>query len=106
MDNEIINLIKEKLITNINPKAIILFGSVARNEGNENSDIDLLVVWDDIETNVAKRRIKLRKIIGFIDKPLDILTCSSKELEEALKENNSFTSRIIKEGKIIYGGLN
>ena len=36
--------IKTKLLTNIQPKSIILFGSVARGTGSLDSDIDLLVV--------------------------------------------------------------
>ncbi|HHW57824.1 nucleotidyltransferase domain-containing protein [Thermoanaerobacter uzonensis] len=103
----IINEIKEKLIDTINPKAIILFGSTAKNDNDENSDIDLLIIWDGVEDlNNVQRRIKLREIIGFVNKPLDILTYTSDELKQVIKDDRSFTATIIKEGKIIYGGFN
>jgi len=105
--NEIVRIIKNRIVDNINPKLIILFGSQAKGFENEDSDIDLLVVWDEKKNlpNV-KRRIILRKIIGIVDIPLDLLTCTSDELAKALEDDNSFTSRIIREGELIYGGFN
>jgi len=104
---EIAHRIKNKIVNNINPKTIVLFGSVANHTEHEDSDIDLLVVWDEKKDlpNV-KRRIMLRKIIGIIENPLDVITCSSDELAKALEDENSFTSRIIREGELIYGRLN
>lgn len=98
--------IKTKLLTNIQPKSIILFGSVARGTDSLDSDIDLLVVWDEQKDipNI-KRRIMLRQIIGITESPLDILTCTSDELKIALSDEQSFTSHIIKEGEVLYGGL-
>ena len=53
-----------------------------------------------------ERRLKLRHLIGNFDRPLDLLTCTSAELAEALAEPHSFTSQIVREGRIIYGRLN
>lgn len=101
----IVEDIKTRLLTNIRPESIILFGSVASGTDSLDSDIDLLVVWDELKDlpNI-KRRIRLRQIIGITASPLDILTCSSAELRVALSDAQSFTSHIIKEGEVIYGG--
>ena len=40
--SDILPKIKEKL----NPKSVIIFGSRARNEGSEESDLDVLIVSD------------------------------------------------------------
>ena len=108
MSNE--ELIKEltaKITANIQPESIILFGSMGRQENNDDSDIDLLVVWNE-EGNLSnrERRLKLRRLIGDFEKPLDLLTCTSSELTKALAEPHSFTSQIVREGRIIYGRLN
>jgi uncharacterized protein len=96
-----------ELLSNIKPKSIILFGSTAKGTDNEDSDIDLLIIWDEFEnTPNVKRRIMLRKIIGINDIPLDIITCTINELNNALRDKNSFTSHIVKEGEILYGRLN
>ena len=104
---EIAQMIKNKLVETINPKSIVLFGSLARNEDREDSDIDLLIVWDEQKDlpNI-KRRVIIRKIIGVVERPLDILTCTTEELKKALDDRNSFTSRIISEGEVIYGRFN
>jgi predicted nucleotidyltransferase len=104
---ELIEKIKTKLLTYIRPKSIVLFGSVARNAASPDSDIDLLIVWDEQKDlpNI-KRRVMLRQFIGIIESPLDILTCTSEELQTALSDEQSFTSQIVKEGEILYGGLN
>lgn len=107
INQTIVDAIKEKILSNIHPKAIIIFGSSAKGTATDNSDIDLFVLWDEQE-NVPniKRRIYLRKIIGITEKPLDIITCSTEELQQALENQNSFTANIVKEGKLIYGRLN
>lgn len=108
MSNE--ELIKEltaKITAGIHPESIILFGSMGRQENNDDSDIDLLVVWNEESTlSNRERRLKLRRLIGDFEKPLDLLTCTSSELAKALAEPHSFTSQIIREGRIIYGRLN
>jgi predicted nucleotidyltransferase len=106
MDNELLRGLTQRITAQIHPESIIVFGSVAQGVDNEDSDLDLLVVWNDenILSN-RERRIKLRRLIGMIDRPLDVLTCNTEELQRALREPHSFTSQIVKEGKVIYGRL-
>ena len=100
-------IVKDRLLVQINPKAVILFGSVAKGIDHDESDLDLLIVWDEKpELANIKRRIYLRKIIGMMDLPVDLLTCTSQELSKAILDEESFTSRILKEGEVIHGGLN
>ena len=102
----VINILKTQLLAKIKPKTILIFGSVAKGNSNEDSDLDLLIVWDEYKNlpNI-KRRIILRKAIGMVGHPVDIITCTSEELEKALQDKNSFTSNIVKEGEVIYGRL-
>jgi predicted nucleotidyltransferase len=102
----IVESIKSKLLAEIHPEAILLFGSGARGELREDSDIDLLVVWDERpDISNIKRQILLRKLIGAVDRPVDILTCSTKELNDSLCKAHPFTKEILKEGVVLYGRL-
>ena len=104
---EIVEDIKLKLLANINPKTIILFGSVARGIDEEHSDIDLLIVWDEYkESPNIIRRLMIRKALGITEVPIDIITCSSEELGLAVEDEYSFTSQVLKEGKVIYDRFN
>lgn len=106
LDRQILEEIKNKLVNKIKPKAIVLFGSTARKEEKEDSDFDLLIIWDNVgDMPNVKRRIAIRKAIGFVDKPVDIVTCTTQELRKALEDEKSFTSNIVKEGVVIYGRL-
>lgn len=98
--------IKNRILEHITPVAIILFGSLASGNVTEDSDIDLLVVWDEKqELSNVKRAIEIRNTIGLVDYALDILTCTTTELQAVISNKNSFTAQIIQEGKIVYGRL-
>ena len=82
------------------PKAIILFGSAARGEAGEDSDLDILVIKEtnkDYFDRVREVRSSVRSNV-----PLDIIVLTPKEARE-LPKRNSFFSQILKEGKILYG---
>jgi predicted nucleotidyltransferase len=108
-NEELIKELTTKITASIHPESIILFGSrsYCHAENNDDSDIDLLVIWNEEDSlSNRERRLKLRHLIGDFDKPLDLLTYTSAELAKALTEPHSFTSQIVREGRIIYGRLN
>ena len=45
MDNECIAMMTERIVRDFDPLQIILFGSHARGDADDQSDIDLLVVF-------------------------------------------------------------
>lgn len=84
------------------PQAIILFGSAARGEMTEDSDLDFLVIQDthkDYFDRVRDLRSEIRT-----DVPLDIIVLTPKEAKE-LPKKNSFFAQILKEGKLLYGRI-
>jgi len=100
----------DKIITIIvslaSPDQIILFGSYARGDNNEKSDIDLLIVKKGLE--------KGREISGSIYKafleneievPVDLLTVDFNRYKELNNEIGYIYKTIKEEGKVIYGSL-
>ena len=85
--------LKKLIIKELYPKAIIIFGSYARGEDVEESDIDIVVITKvkkDIETK------KLEKIMG---RKISIMYKESLEkIEEPIKSN-------ILNGWVIYGSI-
>ncbi|MDR3013082.1 MAG: nucleotidyltransferase domain-containing protein [Chitinispirillales bacterium] len=82
---------------------IILFGSHARGDGSEESDIDLCVL-----TSVKNRRpldvgIDLRmKLWGVKTMPLDLFTSNPDEFSYRSSHVGSLEHEIAKEGVLIY----
>lgn len=84
------------------PRAIVLFGSAARGELHEDSDLDILIVQDTdlaFSDRIRRLRSEIRTRI-----PLDIIVLTPQEAED-LPKRSSFFAQIINEGKIIYGGI-
>jgi predicted nucleotidyltransferase len=88
-------------------KSIILFGSVARNEFDKNSDIDVVVILDDTlgisEKQIEKIEDDLKRIAENISDKLSIHTFTLTEFFDLAKEGNPLVYRIIKEGIPIFG---
>jgi len=91
---------KQVVIKEINPKKIILFGSFARGDINEGSDVDLIVIADWKESFLE--RIKILLELNKFEIPLEPLGYTEEEFEKLIKEGNSFILRVLNEGKIIY----
>jgi predicted nucleotidyltransferase len=101
VNQDLIKEIVERLVQVSHPKKIILFGSCARNEMTEGSDIDLLVIEEHLE-NKGKEMVCLRNIIGNIGVGVDILVYSQKEMKEWGHLPGTALYAGLKEGKTIY----
>jgi len=97
------------LLKSSDPYKIILFGSYANGNPNENSDIDLLVILDN--DHVSKtyeerlhKKISIRNSVIEINRrvPLDILVYSKEEWNMIKKNGNYFIEEIEKTGKVLY----
>lgn len=96
--------LRDRILRFCKPEKIYLFGSRATGEARPDSDVDLLVVWDERpHLKPMSRQLILRRNIGDIAYALDLLVYTSEELARALSEPLSFTSRALKEARLIYG---
>ena len=95
--NDIVNRIANKF----NPDKIILFGSYAVGNPNNDSDLDLLIIKDS-DLPKYKRSFDIQKwLIGSMV-PMDILVYTNKEFEEEKKVKNSFLNSAIRTSKVLY----
>ena len=99
--NEIENVAR-KIGQQIHAKAVILFGSYARNQPGKHSDVDLLVIAEsDLPRHKRSRELHLMfKPYPF---PMDILVYTPKEVEQEREFELSFISTVLREGKKLYG---
>jgi predicted nucleotidyltransferase len=85
------------------PERIYLFGSWAHGEGDELSDLDLVL----IKRTRARFLSRLQQVARLLPASLggiDILVYTPQEFERMRREGNAFVEMILEEGKLIYGG--
>ena len=80
---------------------VILFGSYARGEATERSDVDFLVV---AQTDLPrhKRAVALYKQFRPYPFGMDIVVYTPEEVEEGKKSALTFVSTVLREGKTLY----
>ena len=87
--------------SNANAEAVILFGSYARGNANENSDVDFLVIAES-KLPRFKRSRELYKLFKPYPFGMDILVYTPAEIERGRKISQSFVSMVLREGKTVY----
>ncbi len=99
-----IETIVEKIARDHDPKAIVVFGSVAKGTSTENSDLDRMVI---LETDLTyyERTLAIRRSIGVTSIPIDVLAFTPAEVEDGRSQKNSVISEVLSTGKVVYGAI-
>ena len=84
-----------------NAERVILFGSHARGQAGEDSDLDILVVAESDQPR-HKRSRELYRRVRTHHVALDILVLTPAEVARGMKTEVSFVSQAVNEGKTIY----
>ena len=97
--------LRDRLVRELGDKidSIVLYGSVAKNTANEESDIDVLVVARDDEIGLYDKISKIRTQVDLENNTLTALvyvTC--EEIEHYAKLGSPFMKSVSEEGMILY----
>ena len=91
----------DRLVAASHPTRIILFGSRARGDADDHSDVDLLV----IKPHVADRYeelVELDRALAGIVMPVDILLVSEAEFEDRANQPGTVERAARQEGRVLY----
>lgn len=83
------------------PLKVILFGSYARGDANDTSDLDLLVVEENVP-NIAEEYGRLRGAIGSVGTGVDLLIYPLREFERRKNWQTSPVFDAVRDGKVLY----
>lgn len=82
------------------PARIILFGSRARGDAGEASDLDLLVIEREVKSR-RREQARLRVALGDIGVPVDLIVVSEGHVEEWGGVRNTVINEALTEGRVL-----
>lgn len=98
---ELADEVIRRIISNFSPMMIVVFGSAARHEAKEDSDLDILVVMET-ELDLIHRGVDIRRTLRDIVMPMDIIVVTPSEYEEVKDDPLDFVHEIVNTGRIVY----
>ena len=101
VDETLLDEVVRRVLTVARPERIILFGSAATGQMTEDSDLDLLVVEPE-PANTRDRSVRIRRALGDVRYPVDVIVMSSARFEETKNLIGGIAYPARKYGRILY----
>jgi uncharacterized protein len=83
------------------PERVILFGSIARNESDDLSDLDLVIIKETNDDFFSRIR-KVCQILDF-QTTIEILVYKPAEFDAMKERGNALIETVLEEGIVLYG---
>jgi predicted nucleotidyltransferase len=83
------------------PEQIILFGSRARGDSRSDSDVDLLIIKDNIESTGAEVG-RIYRALSSIPLPIDVVVVRPAYVEQYKDIIGTVVRPALREGKVLY----
>jgi predicted nucleotidyltransferase len=89
------------IVERLDPLQIIVFGSWARGDEHDDSDIDLVVVLPEV-TDKHAAAVAVRRATATLPVPLDIVAVDPDELRRRESEIGSVLRPALREGQVVH----
>ena len=104
LGSAVLKKIVNTIIDSVHPEQIILFGSRAREDHQEDSDYDLMVIKRGLKNErKISRRIYQALFDQKIKRSVDIIVVDKDKLQIQMKNPYLIYSWALREGKVLYG---
>ena len=101
----LIDQMVKAVVQEVDAEQVILFGSRARGEEREESDVDLVVVEAEPfgpKRSRHKEMVRLYKVLADFPVSADVLVYSHDEVDYWRDSLNHVLARALREGKVLY----
>ena len=95
--------ITRRLVVELKPEQIILFGSHAWGKPDDDSDLDFLVIVRRSRHKPTQRATRAYRALRGLFAPIDILVKTQAEVERFRRVPASLECEILERGKVLYG---
>ena len=97
----IVDTMVNRIVARFEPSRILLFGSRARGTDNRWSDVDLLVVMEEI-TDKRRAAVAMRRTLSDLPISKDIIVTTPEEIARRGHLVGSVLRAALREGKVVY----
>ena len=95
--------ITRRLVATYQPDQVVLFGSHAWGNPDENSDVDLLVVLSASDEPAYRRASAGYRSLFGVGVPCDVWVRTREEVLREAPLSTTLTHKIIREGRVLHG---
>ena len=101
--DSLLDVIVERLVDEFHPDSIVLFGSRAWGEPDEESDVDLFVVVPKSDQPPYRRATRAYRSLRDIGVPVDVIVNTRDEVARNKEVTTSLVHKVFTQGKVLYG---
>ena len=95
--------ITQRLVRELDPHQIWLFGSHAWGQPDDDSDVDLLVIVDRSDEPGYRLAQRAYRALYGVRFPCDVIVHTRQEVERARQVTVSLLRKIVENGRVLYG---
>ncbi len=103
--NTILQEMTRRLVIELQPSQIYLFGSHAWGQPNEDSDVDLFVIVPESDQSPLERGLRARRCLRDLHIAKDLLVQTQDEVDRVSRVYASLESEILERGIKLYDQL-
>jgi len=98
--NAKVNAAIQRIARGYQPDKIVLFGSFARGDFHDDSDVDLLIIKDTTDSVLRRMDAVLDHCTG--DIAVEALIYTPTEFHAMLRRGSDFLQQALEEGRVVY----
>ena len=100
--DQLVERVISKIVDHIQPVKVFLFGSRVRGDASEDSDIDLVVIYDGPK---SKRdvEVEIHRLFKPHDFSMDVFVMTPQHFERFKRIANTLAREIAENGLVVYG---
>jgi uncharacterized protein len=99
--SELLDTIVDRLTMVVRPARVIVFGSMATGTATTDSDIDLLILLDEVD-DARLESVRLRRALRGVGMPLDVIVMRTDRFDETKNVVGGIAYPANKYGRVIY----
>jgi predicted nucleotidyltransferase len=101
INQDILNTVRDRLIEKFQPQKIVIFGSVARGQNDNHSDLDILVICPVVGSR-RQLMVQMNRSLGGLELARDILILTPEEFDRDKNIPGTIARPAWKEGIVLY----